>query len=193
METYVIKFKTTKHGSKRYEYREHTWYLSKQLKIQDLLKMKQFEDYKYAGKIVKADNTAGFDIKLEKDFIGKPFVIYMITWGEFVLKGGKSKNPLDQRSYKAGTELNWTEKGTPSQTNYVWSQIFRESIKQGVPVNFYAMIVEPTTKTYKSHGEIKTTIMSEYEEVEKDLNKLLKKLNGGKVIGEGKLMKQEKS
>ena len=37
METYVIKFKTTKHGSKRYEYREHTWYLSKQLKIQDLL------------------------------------------------------------------------------------------------------------------------------------------------------------
>jgi hypothetical protein len=106
-----------------------------------------------------------------------------------VLKGGKSKNSLDMRSYAAGTEESWTMRGTPSVTNYVWSQIFRESLNTDCEVNFYGMIVPSVQMTYESFdGQIITESVSPYESEEKKMNALLNKLNGKKVIGEGKLL-----
>lgn len=52
-------------------------------------------------------------------------VIYAIVFEGKVLKIGKSKPRMQDRSYTAGTVKNWL-KGTPSDTNYVWSQIFRK-------------------------------------------------------------------
>ena len=56
-----------------------------------------------------------------------------------ILKGGKSKNPLGKRwgSYNNGPEENWTMKGSPSDTNYVYSQIFRKCLKQNIEIDFY--------------------------------------------------------
>jgi hypothetical protein len=188
MENHIINFKMTVRNSNDYETKtDHTWDLSNQLKIDELLKMKEFANYKKAATIVKADNAAGYTIKIEPEFKNVPFVVYIATWNLFVLKGGKSKNSLDTRSYKAGTEEGWTEGGEPSPTNYIWSQIFRETLKMGIPVVFYAQAVDLIECTYESHGETKTTLISPYEQVEKDLQELLNKLNGKKVIGEGDL------
>ena len=190
-----IKFKTTKRGSKNYEdTQEHTWVLDNQLNIEDVLSRPEFSKFKHAATIVKSDSASGYRIKLETEFIGQSFLIYVVEKCGKVLKGGKSKNTLDSRSYGAGTEETWTMKGTCSETNYVWSQIFRESIKDGCPIKFYAMAVPSTPITYLSlNGETITEIVSPYETEEKKLNKLLNDLNGKKVIGEGKLLQTIKS
>jgi hypothetical protein len=80
-------------------------------------------------------------------------------------------------------------RGTPSVTNYVWSQIFRESFNSGCEVKFYGMVVPSFQMTYESFdGTFITESVSPYESEEKKLNALLNKLNGRKVIGEGKLL-----
>lgn len=185
-----LKFKTTKANSKSYDnYQEHVWSLEDQLNLEDVLSTKEFSKFKHCGTVVKSDNAAGYTISLEESFVNKPFVIYIVTYRGKVLKGGKSKNSLDTRSYGAGTEESWTMKGTPSVTNYVWSQIFREVLNSDEQIKFYGVVVPSFVHTFESFdGEMVTKICSPYEEEEKKLNSLLNRLNGKKVIGEGKLL-----
>ena len=188
-----INFKTTKPNSKEYNYQNHEWFLEEQLNLDEILKNPQFQKFKYCGKIIASKSEAGYEIELASDFKGKSFVIYLIVKNGKILKGGKSKNPLDTRSYYAGTEESWTMRGTPSVTNYVWSQIFRESLKDGNPVSFYGYVVPSQTMQFESFdGKIVENVVSPYEEEEKKLNQLLNKLNGKKVIGEGKLLEKIK-
>jgi hypothetical protein len=192
-----IIFKTTKRESKEYLYESHIWNLSNQLKISDILKLKEFSKFKYAGKISKADNSAGYKIEINEDFKDKKFVLYLLVIDGYVLKGGKSKNSLDTRSYPAGTEESWTMRGTPSVTNYIWSQIFRSRIENGFDdVEFYAYVVPSFRYEYESFdGEkIVEDVCGHYETEEKKLNHLLKDLNGGNsLIGEGSLDVKNKS
>ena len=189
-----IHFKSTKPGSKVYDYLDHTWVLNEQLDLYEVLKLPEFQKFEHCATIVYSNNTAGFDIKLEPNFVNQNFVIYMITTRGKILKGGKSKNSLDTRSYGAGTEESWTERGTPSVTNYAWSQIFRQCLSDGYEVRFYGMVCPTIEMTYPSFdGEIITEKISPYESEEKKLNGLLNKLNGKKVIGEGKLLAPFKS
>ena len=191
----TIEFYTTKSGSGDFtNMKKHVWELDGQLNIDDLLKMKEFSNFKLAATIVEDSNTSGYKIKLEDFFVGKPFVIYLLVKDGKVLKGGKSKNTLDSRSYSAGTEESWTNRGTPSVTNYVWSQIFRESLKDGKPILFYGYVVPSYELTYPSFdGEVVTEMVcGHYETEELKLNHLLSKLNGRKVIGEGKLLELNK-
>jgi hypothetical protein len=184
-----INFKTTKSNSKKYEYQDHKWVLDNQINVEDIVKLPEFGKFEYCGSIIKSNSAAGYEISLVEKFKGKSFIIYVATMGGKVLKGGKSKNPLDTRSYSAGTEESWTMRGTPSVTNYVWSQIFRESLRVGCEVKFYGMVVPSYEMTYESFdGEVITESVSPYESEEKKLNHLLNKLNGKKVIGEGKLL-----
>ena len=191
MENKIIKFKTTKKGSNNYSnVQEHTWILDNQLDIDYVLSHPKFSKFKLAATIVKSKNAAGFKISLESEFVNKPFVIYIVVKCGKVLKGGKSKNKLDTRSYGAGTEKSWTEKGTPSETNYVWSQIFKESLNDGYPITFYAYVVPSSLHTYASFDSEMVTELAagHYESEEKRLNSLLNSLNGKKVIGEGDLL-----
>jgi hypothetical protein len=184
-----IKFKTTKRDSKKYEYQDHTWILDDQLNIEDLLVRPEFTKFEYCASIVNSKSAAGYEIALQDKFKNQGFIIYLVTMGGKILKGGKSKNSLDTRSYTAGTEESWTMRGTPSTTNYVWSQIFRESLRTGQEIKFYGMIVPSYVMTYESFdGKVITESVSPYESEEKKLNKLLNTLNGKKVIGEGKLL-----
>lgn len=184
-----INFKTTKRNSKKYEYQDHKWILDNELDIENILKLPEFAKFEYCGSIVKSDNAAGFQISLTEKFKNKGFVIYIATMGGKVLKGGKSKNPLDTRSYSAGTEESWTMRGTPSETNYVWSQIFRKSLEDKFEVKFYGMVVPSYRMEFESFdGEMMVKNVSPYEEEETKLNALLNKLNGKKVIGEGNLL-----
>jgi len=189
-----IKFKTTKRESKTYEQNEHTWVIEHQLNLEDVLKLDAFKKFEHCGTVVKSNNAAGFEILLEPKFKKQKFVIYMITTMGKILKGGKSKNSLDTRSYAAGTEESWTERGTPSVTNYIWSQLFRQSLEDGVEVKFYGVICPSVIYNYESFdGQITTEYVSPYESEEKKLNTILNKLNGKKLIGEGKLLSQFKS
>ena len=193
MEDITIKFKTTERGTKKYEYRDNVWSLNDQLNLDYVLKLNEFSKFKHAATIIKSNCTAGYSIKLEPEFINEPFVIYIIEKCGKILKGGKSKNSLDLRSYGAGTEESWTMKGTCSQTNYVWSQIFRESLVDGCEIKFYGLLVPSVEYTFESFdGTIEKKLISPYEEEEKKLNSLLNKLNGKKVIGEGKLLELRK-
>jgi len=189
MEQKKISFKTTKPNSKKYKYEDHTWYLDDQLNLDDVLSLPEFSKFKYCASIVESTLASGFEIDVQEGFEGQGFVIYLVSMCGKVLKGGKSKNSLDLRSYAAGTEESWTMRGTPSVTNYVWSQIFRESFNSGCEVKFYGMVVPSVQMTYESFdGTFITESVSPYESEEKKLNALLNKLNGKKVIGEGKLL-----
>jgi hypothetical protein len=187
-----ITFPTTVRESKNYDViTEHTWLLDNQLDIGYVLSLPEFSKFKKAADIVWADNVSGFQIRLTPEFKDKSFVIYIIVDKKSgkVLKAGKSKNPLNLRSYSAGTEETWTMRGTCSETNYVWSQIFRMSIKNNNPIEIYAMVVPSYECTFPSFdGKIETKLVSPYEEEEKKVNALLKKMNGGNLIGEGKLL-----
>tara|TARA_Y100000389_G_C17271950_1_gene418455 strand:+ start:86 stop:694 length:609 start_codon:yes stop_codon:yes gene_type:complete len=184
-----LNFKVTKRGSSEYIYEQNVWYLDNQLDLNEVLKMPEFKSFTKAGEIVVGNNTAGYNIELKEDFKYKPFVIYLLTAKGKILKGGKSKNPLNNRSYKAGTEHNWTINGTPSVTNYVWSQLFRESLREGYLIEFYGYEVPSFNQSYTSFdGEEIKTLVSPYEAEEVKLNKLLKKLKGNNLIGEGDLL-----
>jgi hypothetical protein len=116
-------------------------------------------------------------------------IIYLVVIFGKIIKGGKSKNSLPQRTYGAGTEENWTMKGSPSDTNYVWSQIFRACIKKNIPIKFYICKVPTIQAEYiTSEGGKKYIEISPYEEMEKDLNAHLMKVMGRKIIGERDLL-----
>jgi len=185
-----IIFKTTKPNSKKYEYVDHIWDLEDQLDQDFILGHPSFSNFKYAATVVKSDTTSGYDILVDPEFKDKPFVIYLVFKNGKLLKGGKAKNGLANRSYRAGTEESWTMRGTPSVTNYVWSQIFRESLNDGHPITFYGYVVPSSYYTYTSFdGEIITELVAgHYESEEKKLNNLLNTINGKKVIGEGNLL-----
>jgi hypothetical protein len=187
-----IIYNTTVRESKDYSnIREHIWDLDNQLDLEYLLSLPAFSRFKKAADIVWADNVPGFKIRLTPDFKDKSFIVYFIVDKKSgkVLKAGKSKNPLNLRSYSAGTEETWTMRGTCSETNYVWSQIFRRSIKDNNPIEIYAMVVPSHECSFESFdGNIVTNIVSPYEEEEKKINALLKKLNGKNLIGEGNLL-----
>ncbi|CAB4129828.1 hypothetical protein UFOVP117_119 [uncultured Caudovirales phage] len=185
-------FETTIRESKDYfNTREHIWDLDNQLDLKYILSLPAFSRFKKAADIVWADNVPGFKIRLTPDFKDKSYIVYLIVDKKSgkLLKGGKSKNPLNLRSYSAGTEETWTERGTCSETNYVWSQIFRRSIKDNNPIEIYAMVVPSIEYSFDSFdGNIVTKTISPYEEEEKKMNAFLKKLKGGNLIGEGDLL-----
>jgi len=184
-----LEFQITDKGSKKYIYKKIKWDLSEQLDIVEFLLKNPNYNFVKAGKIVKnSESTCGFKIQTIDGYETAKFIIYLLVIDGKIVKGGKSKNTLPSRTYGAGTENNWTMKGSPSDTNYVYSQIFRDCLKKGIDVDFYCYAVPYETKKYNVFGEIKTYECSPYEEYEKALNLKLKEKLGRNLIGEGKLL-----
>ena len=185
----ILEFQTTPKNSKEYNYRSHKWDCKNQLDLNEYLKKTSY-NFKEGGWIKKNDSkTSGYEICVNDEFKDVSNIIYLVVIFGKIIKGGKSKNPLPQRTYGAGTEENWTMKGSPSDTNYVFSQIFRSCIKNNVPVKFYICKVPTKQVEYTtSEGKIKYIESSPYEEMEKDLNAHLTKIMGRKIIGEGDLL-----
>lgn len=189
-----IEFLVTEKGSKKYEYRKIEWDLTNQLDITEFLKDNPQYNFVKSGKIVEnSKSTCGFKIQMNEEFEKKKFVIYLLVVGGKILKGGKSKNPLPSRTYGAGTEENWTMKGSPSETNYVYSQIFRHCLKNNIDVDFYCYDVPYVTQECNVFGKKKTFEFSPYEEYEKTINSVLKEKLGKNLIGEGKLLLSSKN
>jgi hypothetical protein len=139
--------------------------------------------------IAKNDNkTCGYDIEVLPKFQNKRFVLYLLVIHGKVLKGGKVKDSLDKRSYPAGTVESWVQRGTPSEPNYIYSQIFRECIKNGIDVEFYGTLAPVIEHTYEFFGKTITQLDSPYEECEVTMRRTLEELKGGNLIGEGALM-----
>lgn len=188
-----LEFQITKRGSKDFTYEKVEWDLSNQLDIDVFLKENPNFSFKKAGKIVEnPESVCGFKLQMSEEFKEQKFVIYLLVIDGKIVKGGKSKNPLTKRSYYAGTEKNWTEKGTPSATNYIYSQIFRKCLKENINVDFYCFATPFKTEKYDVFGVKKTFDFSPYEEYEKVLNSTLKKKLGRNLIGEGKLTTLQK-
>lgn len=188
-----LKFKTTQRKSEKYDYTENTWDLSSQLDINNFLKNNPKFNFVKAATIIKNEKSAsGFKIETIKLFKNKKFILYLLVIDGKIVKGGKSKNELHNRSYGAGTENSWTITGESSPTNYIYSQIFRECLVQNIPVEFYCMEVGSTTRKCDIFGEVKVLEYSPYEEYEKVLNRKLIELLGKKPIGDGKLQETNK-
>ena len=191
-EEFMLEFQTTPKNSKEYNYRSHKWDCTNQLDLVEYLKKTSY-NFKEGGWIQKDENTSGYKICVNDEFKDASNIIYLIVIFGKIIKGGKSKNPLPKRTYCAGTEENWTMKGSPSDTNYVWSQIFRACIKKNIPIKFY--ICKAPTKQFEyitSEGGKKYIEISPYEEMEKHLNAHLMKVMGRKIIGEGNLLSFDK-
>ena len=185
----ILKFPVHQKKSNSYDFKYHTWDLSEQLNIQQVLEDERFFLFEKCGKITKNDDkTCGYDIEVFTKFKNKRFVLYLLVIHNKVLKGGKVKDSLDKRSYPAGTEKSWVENGTPSEPNYIFSQIFRECIKNNVEVEFYGMLAPVQETTYSFFNEKITQLVSSYEECEIIMRRTLEKLKGGNLIGEGALM-----
>lgn len=196
----IIKFYTTDKNCKNYDnYKEHIWDFSNQLNIEDFLKVCKY-DFKYGGCIKAFNNekkkeeykTVGYKIDVINEFKNSKYILYLMTiclpCGEKIIKGGKVKGTLPSRTYSAGTEYNWTMKGSPSPTNYIYSQIFRQCIKDNIKINFYIHKTPVTEiKYYTARGKEVINTISPYEEMEKSLQQLLKKELGRNIIGEGDL------
>lgn len=184
-----IEFLVTEKGSKKYDYKKIEWDLTEQLDVIEFLNENPQYQFVNAGKIVEnPKSTCGFRIKMDKEYEKKKFIIYLLVVDGKIVKGGKSKNPLPLRTYAAGTEINWTMKGTPSDTNYVYSQIFRSCLKKNMNVEFYCFAAPFEVKEYDVFGEKKIYEYSPYEEYEKTLNASLKKKLGRNLIGERNLL-----
>jgi hypothetical protein len=201
-----ITFKTTERNSKNYEHKIHVWNLSGQTELGRYLSQPSSLKVELGGTIVAYEDedekefgkTIGYKIKTEDKFKDITHLVYLlvinINGKEIILKGGKVKGKLGSRSYPAGTEYNWTMKSSCSPTNYIYSQIFRMAVKENIPIKFYVYPV-PTISvpiTSSTTGKEIMVVISPYEEVEKDLNKHLKKLLGKKPIGEGGLLEKSK-
>ena len=188
---FMLEFQTTVKNIQHYNaYRPHRWDCKDQLDVDEYLKIPTTYKFKEGGWIQKNDSkTSGYDICVIDEFKGVPNILYLVSIFGKILKGGKSKNPLPQRTYGAGTEENWTMKGSPSDTNYVWSQIFRACIEKNIPVIFYIFPVKTNQVPFPTcDGLTKYIDISPYEEMEKDLNAHLMKVMGRKIIGEGDLL-----
>jgi hypothetical protein len=193
-QNYMLEFQTTILNSKEYNHhRSHRWDCSSQLNVDDYLTKTHYR-FEEGGHIQKNDSkTCGYDICVTDEFKHACNIIYLIVIFGKIIKGGKSKNPLPQRTYGAGTEKSWTMKGTPSPTNYVWSQIFRSCIEKNIPIKFYICKSPITQVEYQtSEGGKKYIKISPYEEMEKDLNAHLMQVLGKKPIGEGDLLNFDK-
>lgn len=196
---FVIVFNTTIKNSKEYNYKTHKWDLSNQLDLNTFLE-KTIYPFEYGGCIEsRIDETdkdekkrIGYNIIETEKFKNKEQLLYLMTISkddvEKIIKGGKVKGTLSTRSYKAGIEDSWTMKGTPSPTNYIYSQIFRKCIKLNIKVKFYVYQAPLTKVPYQTSSGVEKYIeISPYEAMEKDLNSHLKKLLGRNLIGEGNL------
>lgn len=190
----VLKFKTTKKRSGKYDYTTMEWDLTEQLNVDDFLRNNPEFQFEKVGRVVKnTKKTCGYQIEVLPGWEKKKFILYLLTVNGKILKGGKSKNPLPQRTYGAGTEVNWTMKGSPSDTNYVYSQIFRQCIENGDEVEFYCLQAPYNVNEFDVFGQTKVIETSPYEEMESILNKKLIDSLGRKPIGEGNLMEEFKN
>lgn len=188
----IIEFNTTPKRSGEYIYTTMKWDLTNQLNVEDFLN-KHPNTFVKVGRIVgDAEKSCGYRIDVADEWKNKSYVLYLVVVHGKILKGGKSKNPLPLRTYGAGTEENWTMKGSPSDTNYIYSQIFRQCVKDGVEVEFYAMACPVTTIDFDFLGVTKTQEVSPYEEMEQVLNATLNEQLGRPLIGHGDLMEQHK-
>ena len=189
-----ITFDTTpKRGGDYNDTTTHTWNLENQLDIHEYLGVCKFP-FEEAGWVESAPaKTCGYNICVNQSFKGVTHLLYLVVIGNKILKGGKSKQTLPKRTYGAGTEKNWTEKGSPSETNYIYSQIFRSCLEKKIDVKFWCYKCPLHKVPYPTpSGETKFIEISPYEEMEKALNKHLIEINGGKPIGEGKLFEINK-
>ena len=189
-ENLILNFKTTPRKSEIYSYTMHKWDLTNQVNADKFLKETNYNFEK--GGWIQEDKsiTCGFKICVNDKFRFMRNIIYLMVISGKIIKGGKSKNPLKERSYGAGTEKSWTETGKASETNYVFSQIFRECIKKNIPVIFYICEVPKKYVEYitSEEGSKNYIEISPYEEMEKTLNAHLNKVMGRKIIGDGDLM-----
>ena len=189
-----LKFKTTDKKSREYKYRESVWDLTKQLSINEYLKTCKYPFVKGGWVEEKVESTCGYKICVNDEWKDKDKLLYLLVIDGKILKGGKSKNPLPKRTYGAGTEENWTMKGSPSDTNYIYSQIFRQCLKDGVSVEFYLFQAPKQLVKYPlSNGGYGEVMVSPYEEMEQSLNADLMAKLGKKPIGEGNLFEQYKN
>ena len=192
-------FQITKKNSRKFDYQDITWDFSKQISLEEYLKHCKIP-FEYGGVIIKRndeenkpfDKRVGYKIKVEDKFKKSEQLIYLMTiilpCGEKIIKAGKCKNTLDKRSYSCGTEHQWTNVANCSETNYIYSQIFRQALRNNVNIKFYVYPVPLTEASYTSpSGETKYIKISTYEEVEKDINCHLKEFLGRPLIGEGNL------
>lgn len=199
-EDYKITFQTTEKNRKQWDYRTHVWDLKNQLELKPFLKNCTYP-FKYGGCIVKRvdekekekGKKVGYKIEVVEEFMNSPRILYLLTMTlrgkEFILKGGKVKGQLRSRTYPAGTEDNWTIRGSCSDTNYVWSQIFRMCMDKKIPVKFYVFQAPIEKRPYPTPiGGTKYEETSPYEAMEKDLNAFLKETLGQNLIGEGNLL-----
>jgi hypothetical protein len=189
----VIEFTTTRRASGDYTPTPHTWDLSAQLSVEDFL-AKHPDTFVKVGEVISAPKLAcGYRIDVVKEWKNVTHMLYLMVIDGKIVKGGKVKGKLAQRSYAAGTEKTWTKKGGEcSPTNYVYSQIFRSCVAKGISVEFYGMESPTTTVTFDFLGVTKVQKVSPYEEMETLLNESLRKQLGRKPIGDGDLMEQDK-
>jgi len=192
MERNILKFKTTARGGGAYDYKEHVWDISQQLDIETFLQENPEFAFEQVGQISPSQSKCGFKIDVVPEWQKTERLLYLLVVNNKILKGGKCKNALPSRSYSAGTEESWTMRGTPSPTNYIWSQIFRKCLKNNVPIQFYCFRAPDHHYQYNVFGENIVIKTSPYEEYEKVLNDKLKKSLGRNPIGEGSLEQQLK-
>ena len=189
-----LKFKTTDKKSREYKYRESVWDLTKQLSVDEYLKVSKYPFVKGGWVEEKKESTCGYKICVNDEWKDKDKLLYLLVIDGKILKGGKSKNPLPKRTYGAGTEENWTMKGSPSDTNYIYSQIFRQCLEDNVSVEFYLFQAPKQLVKYPlSNGGYGEVMVSPYEEMEQSLNAHLMAKLGKKPIGEGNLFEQHKN
>ena len=191
----IVHFQTTPKNSKEYVYTEHSWDLNQQLKVEEF-KERTCESWEKHGSVISAkDRAPGYKILVSNEHLGKTRLIYLMVIDGYIVKAGKVKEELDKRSYAAGTEKSWTVTGKASETNYVYSQIFRACLRQGIPVDFYCLECPKEEVSYTYNGEIYKTFQSPYEDVEKRVTSHLQQLltdRDTSLIGERNLLEQHK-
>lgn len=189
----ILKFKTTTIENGKAVTIIHEWDCSKQLYLPDYLKQTKLP-FKKAGWIKQKDNACGFEIFVIDEFKKLNNIVYLLVYNNRILKAGKSKNKLADRSYGAGTQTNWDKSGKRcSATNYIFSQIFRQCLADGEIIEFYIYEVPIKEVEYPtSEGTTQKIKISPYEAVEKNINAHLKKTLGRNPIGEGDLFNPKK-
>lgn len=188
-----VKFRVTPRGFGKYEYSTIEWNLTNQLNIQEFLAKHPEMPFVKVGEIIHDPDIApGYRIKVDPQWDKKDRLLYLLVIGDKIIKGGKVKGRLSKRTYAAGTEKSWTMQGTPSETNYVFSQIFRQCLVDGIPIEFYAIECPTIVNTFDVFGDKKTIKVSPYEEYESKLNKVLNAELGRSLIGHGNLLEHYK-
>ena len=188
-------FQTTDKNEGAYNYRKHVWDLSGQLDAKAYMEKSPWDDWELAAEVRGDDKVkAGYRIVPFGKWRTKPFVVYLMVINGKIIKGGKSKGPIQTRSYSAGTEEKWTMRGSPSPTNYIFSQIFRMCVANNIPVQFWCHACEiNTVKWIDAYGNEQITQSSAYEEIESSLNQHLRETLGRHPIGDGGLLELKKA